>query len=516
MINQVDENVTAVELKLHAWSWLFNASHQLKKVALPILALVFTQNNPSRTIIFSVIGALVAAFWGILQARNFRYSVANGELLVRAGVWTKTVKHIPFARIQSINQRRGLFHRLLNVTELRLDSASGGKHEALMKVLSLEAAASLESLLRSASVPANAVTSNEEQSKLSDGTRRKVLHHLDLADLVRHGLVSNQSIVVLAAGFGVLSKHPEYFQKFSFLTNWVAPFRDRTFQDYAFHHLFLMSVLGLVSLILLLVCLRIFSIGFAIFKYYGFSLEIENDGLHAEYGLLNKVRSGARVSRLQRLVLVRSWIHRRLGRCRLAVDVVGGVVKDRSGAEARLRELAPIATPAQADALLGVCLANFDLAKLSWQPLHSAASLRRFRQSMMWMFPTSLLVVGLDMQMNWALPKLALFSLCALSYLSLWLYARAWARFSAYAEHAECLVYRTGVMTQRWVIVIPVRLQSVSLFESNLDRRTGTQRLRADTQGGSCKGYALDIPYLPFAEAQRLRALIWQKITKTD
>lgn len=123
---------------------------------------------------------------------------------------------------------------------------------------------------------------------------------------------------------------------------------------------------------------------------------------------------------------------------------------------------------------------------------------------------------ALDMLTDCLLPKPILFAFIALLCFVLCIYANAWARFSAYAEHADCLVYRIGVMTQRWVIVMPVRLQSVSLLEAALDRRTGKQRLCADTPGGSCKGYALDIPYLPLAEAQRLRELVWEKITQIN
>jgi putative membrane protein len=516
-ISQFEQNTETVEHKLHGWSWAFTASHQLKKVALPLLAFVFLQNNPSKFIIFSVLGALAAVIWGVLQARSFRYSVMDGELLVRAGVWNKTIKHIPSTRIQSITQRRGVFHRLLNVTELRIDSASEGKHEAMMKVLSLAAAANLEELLRGAVFQPNSIKSNADQFTSADAaSRREILHSLDFGELVRHGLISNQSIVVLAAAFGVLSKHTEHIKKFSFLRDLTAPLRDLALKDFALQHLLLMFFLSLLSLMVLMLCLRIFSIGFAIVKYYGFKLEMEGEGLHAEYGLVNKVRCGVRLPRLQRLVLVRSWLHRRFDRCRLAVDVVGGVAKDKSGAEAKLRELAPIATPGQADALLSVCLSNFDLAKLSWQPLHPAAAMRRFRQLMLWTFPVVLLLIGVGVLMKWPLPKAVLFLCIPLLCFSLWRYAIAWARFTAYAEHANCLVYRTGVLTQRWVIVMPTRLQSVSLLESSLDRRTGVRRLRADTQGGSCKGYALDIPYLSLAEAQRLRELIWGKITQTN
>lgn len=516
-VNLNSESAAVIEHKLHASSALFSAAHQLKKVALPLLAFMFWQSSLSKMILFSLLGALAAVILGIVQARSFRYRIDNGELLVRSGVWNRTVKHIPFSRIQSINQRRGFFHRLLGVTEVRLDSASGGKHEALMKVLSIEAAACLEEVLRGAVSTVSDVKSNAERASASDEiSGRKILLKLKLVDLVRHGLISNQSLVVLAAGFGFLSKNREHLRKISFLNDIVAPFRDHSIQDYALHHLLLMSVVSLMSLIVIVFCLRIFSIGYAIFKYYGFKLELQDESLHAEYGLLNKIRCGVRVPRLQRLVLVQTWLHRWFGRCRLLVDVVGGQMKDKSGAEAKLRELAPIATPEQAHALLGVCIPNFDLSTLSWQRLHPQAAMRRMRRSMTWLLPLLLLAIGLDILSNWFLPKPILFAFISFVCLALWMHAKAWARFSAYAEHVDCLIYRTGVLTQRWFIVMPARLQSVSLLENALDRRTGMQRLRADTQGGSCKGYALDIPYLPLEEAQRLRELIWGKITQMN
>ena len=63
-----------------------------------------------------------------------------------------------------------------------MDSASGGKHEALMKILSLEAAASLEGLVRGATASAAIiVTTNVGQFKACDRvSNRKIFHSLDL------------------------------------------------------------------------------------------------------------------------------------------------------------------------------------------------------------------------------------------------------------------------------------------------------------------------------------------------
>ena len=53
--------------------------------------------------------------------------------LVREGLLDRTQRHIPFARIHNISQQSQFFHRLLGVTVLRLDSAAGGKPEAVIE-----------------------------------------------------------------------------------------------------------------------------------------------------------------------------------------------------------------------------------------------------------------------------------------------------------------------------------------------------------------------------------------------
>jgi uncharacterized membrane protein YdbT with pleckstrin-like domain len=74
------------------------------------------------------------------------------------------------------------------------------------------------------------------------------------------------------------------------------------------------------------------------------------------------------------------------------------------------------------------------------------------------------------------------------------------------------MVYRSGVFTQRWVLVSCRKMQTLRLYSSALDRSLGLQHLQADTQGGRRSARALDIPCLPADQAEKLRDLLWQRL----
>ena len=499
----------AAELRLHAWSWLFSASNQLKELILPLLAFVFFKRGDPDWLVLGGLGALAAAAWGVLRARRYRYQISNGELLVRAGVMDRTVRHIALARIQNVSQRRGPLHRLLGVTELRLESASGSKPEALMRVLSLPAAAELEDLLRTAQPQAGASSPSADESVVPT----RLLHRLNLGELIRHGLVSNRGTLVLAAGFGVLMQNSESLPGGRrFLGAALAPARRWLQQELTLQHGALVLVTILAVLLAVMLALRVFSIAYAVFRYHGFRLELQGERLHAQYGLLTTVRAGARLPRLQRLVLEQTALHRLLRRCRLAVEVSGGASTHAADAEARLSELAPIATPGQARDLLQVCVPGLDLSTLPWQALHPGTVARRLRGAARGILLVTALGLAADMLLHWLLPWPVIVVGALLALGAAWAHARAWARFAGYAVHADWLVYRCGVWSRRWVIVMPHRLQSVSVLESPFDRRAGMQRLRADAQGGTRSGRALDIGYLSVAQAEGLRELVWSRI----
>jgi putative membrane protein len=527
--------------RLHPTSFLFLFARSIRPGVLPLVALVFFGREVKAWELWVALPVLFAVVMAVLRARVFRYGVGQGELVLREGLLDRTLRHIPIARIQHIAQRRQLPHRLLGVTELRLESASGGKPEAVMKVLGLKQAQALEALLHEhgagladAGPPAVVATvapadgaglaavsaahqpvGAQQASSAATDAVPELLHQLSARDIVRLGLASNRGMVMVGVGFGAVMSN-------DMARKLVVPYMGLPFSwvrgvlatEVAGQH-WLGLLLGvLATLLAVMLLLRGLSVALAFFKYNGFTLQRQGGKLVATFGLSTHVRASARLSRLQRWQLDETLVHRWLGRCRLSVAVAGGQVDHGRHLEpgVHLDELAPIATPAQARALLKMSLPALDWDALDWQPLPKAG-LRRLAVQARWVLPGMALALWLlAHQQGPQLPYAVGPALAALL-AAVWLWhARAWGRFAAYAQAGEVLVHRSGVWHRRWVIVAMPRLQSLRLASTPLDRRLGVCSLQADTQGGSRRARALDVTGVPVAQGETLRAAVWARM----
>ncbi len=95
--------------------------------------------------------AVVTAFglgWRILAWSRHTYRVESGVLRVDSGVLNRTTREIPLRRIQQVDLRRQLRHRVFGVVAVRIDTAGGGSGaEAVLDALSDAHALELRSAL---------------------------------------------------------------------------------------------------------------------------------------------------------------------------------------------------------------------------------------------------------------------------------------------------------------------------------------------------------------------------------
>ena len=143
----VPDATAAPMLRLHPLSWLFALLIQLRPLVVPLLVLIFLGRGEWWEL-FIVVGAVGYALYALIYSIGFRYRLGDDELLVKEGIFARTERHIPYARIQNIVRRRNLLHRAFGVAELRLESAGGDKPEAVMNVITLAAAEQIEAVLR--------------------------------------------------------------------------------------------------------------------------------------------------------------------------------------------------------------------------------------------------------------------------------------------------------------------------------------------------------------------------------
>ncbi len=494
-----------VDQRLHPASWMFVLISTLKPWLLP-LAVLIVFGRGDRWAMWGAAATILFGTHAVITTLFFRYRLDPGQLFVREGVLSRTERHVPFARIQNVAQRRNVLHRLLGVTELRLESATGGKPEAVMNVIALAEAARIERAVRGRADDAGA----DADPAAAAEPPGDVLLELPFGEIVRHGIVSNRGMVVVAAVFGVLWQFDVEPQELPLVRSlWTVVVAEAELQSGA-----LQVIAAILTLVAVLILLRALSVALSFVTLAGFRLERRAGHLQTEAGLLTRVRSGAMLDKIQRFVVEERWLHRRLGRQALRVDVAGARQPDGSDDAIRLRWVAPIAPAPSVAALVGDLAAGLDLDELPWERLHERAARREAMPGAVMLGLAAAIVVIASAIADWsaAATMLVLAVLLALHLLNL-AHARGWARFARYAVTDRVVAFRSGWIKREWVFLPVEKIQVLTLRASFLDRRRHMATLVLDAAATGSE-HAIAIPYLPekvalaiFEDLRRRRAV---------
>jgi putative membrane protein len=474
------------ERRLHPLSWLFVLISQLRPLIVPAVVLVVVGRGDWWELI-ALLAAVLIGVHALVYSMGFRYRLGDGELVVREGIFDRTVRHVPFHRVQNVVQRRNPLHRLFGVTELRLESAGGSKPEAVMNVITVAEAERVEAVLRGRVGSADAV--QEEPARL--------LLALPPRELVRLGLVTQRGLVVVGAAFA--------------FTMQIEPLRDAVL-DVRWVPSVLSGPSGvatglpsgvgvagalLAALLGAAVALQLLSIGRAFFAFHRFELRRRGERIATVSGLLTRQAASSRRDKVQRLLVGESWLARRLGRRWLSCEVAAGMQSGGEDKVVRLKWLAPVATPERIAAIVAEVAPGLDLHALRWRPLHPRAMRRMLTPRLVF---AALASATAGVTVGGALPALVVLGWWAL------VGARGRARFARYACGGGVFAVRDGWLRREWVLAWVAKGQALRLGASPFDRRHGMASVELDTAGAAAMGTALRASYLGEADARALLA----------
>ena len=80
-------------------------------------------------VLVSVNAALVGLWWLVTMIlsgpyyRSLRYEVQDDEVVVNVGIWTKSVKHVPYRTVTNMQVKRDVVDRLLGIGTLNIQTA---------------------------------------------------------------------------------------------------------------------------------------------------------------------------------------------------------------------------------------------------------------------------------------------------------------------------------------------------------------------------------------------------------
>ncbi len=285
-----------------------------------------------------------------------RYSVVDGSLRVRSGLFNKTQDTIAVNRITALDAERSVVQRVLRVWGLRIQTP-GNDHRAALHLHTLSPLA-LEELRAALHQPTPAVRTDHPDPGEADGTQSDrpakptTLAVLDTRTLLLAALTGTSIPLMFAGAAAAFGRIRD-----------VLPER-------VLHRLSGEVFGGGRTTVLILLAAVIAAVVAGIvltsLRLANFTLVRDGDRLRISRGLLAQRSGTIPVDRVQAVRVVQGWWRRRLGYCALEVEVAG--LSTSNDAE---RMLFPLVRLVDAADLVGKAL-----PELRWHPSPLRAQFR--------------------------------------------------------------------------------------------------------------------------------------------
>ena len=498
--------MTPPDRRLHPLSVLFDLGSQVKSFVVPGLLLLIGAGSAG----FgweAWLGVLIVPYSVIALGRylTFRYRYGPQELVVRSGLFFRNERHIPYARIQNIDAVQNVLHRIFRVVEVRIQTGGGTEPEATLRVLPVAGLVEMRERVFAhraphTGVPVEAGIADAPSANAALAPEAgRVLLHLPPRELVVCGLVDNRGTLVIAAAIGLLWEvgllqraTDRLFGDSRLMRALARQAAATVFEDGgATVSRLLFAIAGFVAL---LVVVRVFSVGWALVRLYGFTLTRIGEDVRVEFGLITRVVATIPLRRIQTVTVRDGPLHRASKRVSVRVTTAGG--ESGEAATTQREWLAPLIRRERVEDLLREIAPEVDLAGVPWERVHPRAFGRKLR---------SLLVVAALLTLptvpflrSWAILVLVLFSAWAFAM------ARVTIRHLRWAMTGDAVYLRNGALWRYVTVARFAKIQTVALHESPFDRRATMARVRVDTAGAGDE-FRVDIPYLPRDTARVLQ-----------
>ena len=233
----------------------------------------------------------------VLTYFRFYFHIDGHEMVIDKGVLKRTKINVPFSRIQTVNFKQNLLHRLFNVVSVQIDTAGAKKSEISIDALSRKEAEALRDRILaekeqhvSESIPENDALEGRIPAY------EQVLMQLSSKDLLKVGVSQNhlRSMAILFAF--VMTTLNQILEN----AQWLIQEQVDNYNEYVASHWFYVF---LFSTIIVAILSFLFSLINTVLKYYDLRLSTDQGGLKLVRGLLNREE----VSVQKKKVQIISW-----------------------------------------------------------------------------------------------------------------------------------------------------------------------------------------------------------------
>jgi putative membrane protein len=472
--------------RTHPLGLLIGIVTGIPQLIFPMFAAIFgTRNTGISTPL--IIGAVLLAsllFRSIAWMR-FRFHLDDDDIRIEQGLLNRTVRSIPYDRIQDVSIEQKLLAQIFNLAEVKFETGGGEGEDAKLSFVRMERADALRATIRARKA---------EQSDMVESAQPAFVREtlpifaMDNNRLITLGLYSF-SLVIFAV-LGGLAQQFDFLLPFDFwdFKHWIGMAEERGVSINGISTS--ARIIGAVFALLALIALGLASgVIRTVLKEYGFRLDRNERGFRRRRGLLTKSDVVMPVNRAQAAIITTGPIRKRRGWFALKFVSLAQDSKEESdfmaAPLAKLSEIWPIA----AQTAITPPDANIPFRKSSFT--YWATGLIGLTFGMI--IATSAAMIFADIAFAKAAGLLAV----PLLFLPI-----AWAEWRHYGDliDAQQLYVREGWWRERLTIAPQIKVQSIEIKQGPLTRLLGLSTLHFGIAGGSMAFSAL-----PIADAKAIR-----------
>ncbi|HLR70468.1 MAG TPA: PH domain-containing protein [Pseudogracilibacillus sp.] len=303
----IEESEFSKPRRLHPAAMFFNLIRVIKETILGLgIGLIFTFKEASIFYVFIFV-SIFAGFLiisSILSWLRFTYRVENNELRIEQGIFIRKKRFISINRIHKIDLTANIFHRLFQLVQVQIDTASsGGGAEVSLSAVKVAEAERLRKTLKK-----RQTTQTESEEQLEKVYPRK---KITWGRLFIAGTTSGSVGIILAAILAGFTQIEELIPQNIY---------NSTFTWIINQGVILLIGLGIFMLLLL----WLFGIAGTMIKYGNFTIEKRENELFIKRGLLETKELTIPFDRIQAIGIEQSLIRQPLKLVRVFAVVAGG------------------------------------------------------------------------------------------------------------------------------------------------------------------------------------------------
>jgi putative membrane protein len=462
------------------------ALRQLFVVILIVAVQIFqrgsTDSETQVELYLSLLGLMVVVP-ALLRYFSYGYAIHQGNLLIKSGIITKNLRTIPLDRIQNINFKRTLLHRILGLVDVQIETAAGGAAEAAISALTDEQAHVLRAQLTG--------ERPRSYSPVLEARDKKIVYKPTTREILLVGASENRALTILAAIFGLLALPP--FQQTFFNAIDRDTIRSATRVPAQQQNWLLWG--GLM--------LAFFAVGWIVsivstfVKYYDFEITEKEGKIKRAYGLFNHFENTVPLRRIQTVHVSQNFVQRWLNISKMYVATAGGFGGEKRNEEVQV-QTAPLLTPvlreSERDSMMRLTLPKYDLSSPDWREVSKSTFWRHLRSGFLPSLAISLISVY---WLKWgaAAVFVGLMALAAFSGYIYWRTAR-WAQVSG------VLATRVGWLKRQWNFLPGDKIQAVTISQTPTQRVFGLATVTCSSAAATFQSTEIDD--LPVDEAVRV------------